>query len=82
MNKSSYYFIPDVLTSEEIKEIQEHYKDYVCDHYSVISDKWNTESEKMTRMEAPNRYLDLIGIPENKFPSLTEKIKKIISKNN
>ena len=80
MNKSSYYFIPDVLTSEEIKEIQEHYKDYVCDHYSVISDKWNTESEKMTRMEAPNRYLDLIGIPENKFPSLTEKIKKSFQK--
>ena len=67
MNKSSYYFIPDVLTSEEIKEIQEHYKDYVCDHYSVISDKWNIDSEKMTRMEASNRYLDLISFSRLSF---------------
>jgi len=67
MNKSSYYFIPDVLTSEEIKEIQEHYKHYVCDHYSVISNKWNIDSEKMTRMEASNRYLDLISFSRLSF---------------
>jgi len=73
----NFTVIHNVLSEEEIDEIHSIFKPIEIGHDSSIS-KWMVNSNKKTKVDAPNRNVTIIGIKSHELPFIELKIKECL----
>ena len=75
----NFMVIHNVLSEEEIEEIHNHFKPIEIGHESSTS-HWIVDSDKKTKVDAPNRNVTIIGIKEGSLSFISDKIKRCFHK--
>ena len=75
----NFMIIHNVLSDEEIEEIHTHFKPIEVGHESSTY-KWMVNSDKKTKVDAPNRNVTIIGIKEGSLSFISDKIKRCFHK--
>ena len=75
----NFMIIHNVLSEEEIEEIHNHFKPIEVGHESSTY-KWMVNSDKKTKVDAPNRKVTIIGIKSHELPFIEIKIKQCFHK--
>ena len=79
MNKNiitgdNFTVIHNILSEKEIEEIHTHFTTVEIGHQSNTS-QWVVDSDKKTKVAAPNRNVTIIGIKEGSLSFIADKIK-------
>lgn len=74
-----FIYFNNIFSDNEIDELISYWSTIDVKHHS---DKniWNTSSEFKTKIESQNRNVEIVGIPIDKIPFLTNRIKESFSR--
>jgi predicted 2-oxoglutarate/Fe(II)-dependent dioxygenase YbiX len=69
----NFRVIPNVINEQEVQELLKYWNGITIG-VSVNINNWDVHSTTKTKIQASNRNVEIIGIPNNKFVFLTEKL--------
>lgn len=70
---NNFQVIPNVLDEDQVQELIEYWNGLTIGD-TVNVNNWDVNSTTKTKIQASNRDVEIIGIPNNKFGFLTEKL--------
>lgn len=70
---SKFEVLHNVFSDDDIRLIMEFWKRKRIGHYNY-DNNWDTLSNDITHVDTPHRRVDIVGLPINEIPIITDKI--------